>query len=200
VKHFDGLGETVSRETFERLYVYRDLLLRWNARINLVSAGSVETLWGRHFLDSLQLLPLLPPGTPRAIDLGSGAGFPGLVLSIASGVEFDLVESDQRKAAFLREVGRETGAQVRVHAVRIEAAEVAPAPLITARALAPLADLLRLTCPLLTPRGVALFPKGAKVEQELTDAAAAWNMRVERFPSQTDPAGVILRLSEVTSV
>ncbi len=193
-------ASAVSRETLDRLEAYRGLLLRWNARINLVSSKTEAEIEERHFADSLQLVPLIPVGITRAIDLGSGAGFPGLVLCIATGIAFDLIEADHRKAAFLREVARETNAPARVHACRVEAIGLEPASLVTARALAPLPALLGLAHPFLASGGVALFPKGAKVEHELTDAAAAWNMRVERFPSQTDPAGVILRLSEVTSV
>ncbi len=136
----------------------------------------------------------------RAIDLGSGAGFPGLVLAIATGVPFDLVEADQRKAAFLREAARQTGAPVRVHAVRIEAAAIAPAPLVTARALAPLPKLLALAAPLLAPGGTCLFLKGANVQAELTEAAAQWHMRVETIPSRTEPGACILRITDLSRV
>jgi 16S rRNA (guanine(527)-N(7))-methyltransferase RsmG len=199
VKQGPALEHSVPRETTERLTIYRDLLQLWNGRINLVSRGDLANVWHRHFLDSLQLCALMPPAVTRAIDLGSGAGFPGLVLAIATGVHFDLIEADHRKAAFLREAARATGAPATIHVTRIENAAVAPASLITARALAPLPNLLALAHPLMEIGAVALFPKGAGVDQELTGAAAAWNMRVERFPSQTDKAGVILRLSEVTS-
>ncbi|MEJ0049395.1 MAG: 16S rRNA (guanine(527)-N(7))-methyltransferase RsmG [Rhodospirillales bacterium] len=187
----------VSRETTDRLVGYSELLLNWNQRINLVGRSDEASLWARHIEDSLQLVPLIPPGTDRGIDLGSGAGFPGLVLAIATGIRFDLVEADHRKAAFLREAAREAGAPAKVHAVRIEGADIAPAGLVTARALAPLPELLSLAHRFVAPGGVALFPKGAAVEQELTAARAEWNMRVERFPSRTHPDGAILRLSEV---
>jgi 16S rRNA (guanine527-N7)-methyltransferase len=187
----------VSRETSERLDVYSDLLLRWNARINLIGRADVPNHRSRHIEDSLQLANLMPKGIGRAIDLGSGAGFPGLVLAIATGVRFDLVESDQRKAAFLREAIRLTGAPAQVHAHRIEQVVLVPAPLVTARALAPLSVLLGLTAPLLAAGGVCLFPKGENVEEELSEAAAAWTMRVEQHISRTDRSGVILRISEV---
>jgi 16S rRNA (guanine527-N7)-methyltransferase len=187
----------VSRETLQRLEVYRDLLLRWNARINLISRSDAPHVWPRHIADSLQLAALIPGGTERAIDLGSGAGFPGLVLAIATGIAFDLIESDQRKAAFLREAVRLTDAPAKVHAVRIEVANVEPALLVTARALAPLPALLGLAHRFLLPDGVALFPKGAEVDRELTEAGAGWNMRVERFQSQTDGNAKIIKLSEV---
>ena len=188
----------VSRETTERLKAYADLLLTWNRRINLIARGDQAQLWQRHIEDSLQLLPNIPANTPRAIDLGSGGGLPGIVLAIASGIPFDLVESDQRKAAFLREAARVSAAPITVHAVRIEEAKVPPAPLVTARALAPLRPLLALAHRFIAPGGVALFLKGAATDQELTDACAEWNMRAQRTPSRTHPAGVILKLSEVT--
>jgi len=190
----------VSRETFARLRLYADLLLRWNRTINLISRADEGDLWSRHLADALQLLPYVPPDIPYAIDLGSGAGLPGLVLSLATGTHFHLIEADGRKATFLREAARETGALVTVHACRIEAAAIDPAQLITARALAPLPNLLALAAPLLAPGGVCLFPKGQNAERELTEAARTWNMRVEKFPSQIDRSGLILRISEVERV
>lgn len=192
--------ENVSRETLLRLELFADLLLTWNARINLISRADAPHLWQRHITDALQLAPLIPPGCPRAIDLGSGAGFPGLVLAIATGMRFDLIESDQRKASFLREAGRLTAAPVQVHACRIELAKCPPAPLITARALAPLSSLLGFAVPLLADGGVCLFPKGENAETEVDAALAAWTMRVERHISSTDRSGVILRISEVARV
>ena len=152
----------VSRETSERLEVFANLLLRWNTRINLISRADAQQLRGRHIADSLQLADLMPEGIARAIDLGSGAGFPGLILAIATGVHFDLVESDQRKAAFLREAIRLTAAPAQVHACRIEALALAPAPLVTARALAPLAPLLGLATPLLASGRRLLVSEGRK--------------------------------------
>jgi len=187
----------VSRETEARLFAYAELLLAWNRRINLIGRADEADLWVRHIEDSLQLIPLMPPALHQAIDLGSGAGFPGLVLAIATGIRFDLLESDQRKAAFLREAARATEAPASVHALRIEDAQVPPARLVTARALAPLRQLLAMAHRFMAPGGVALFPKGAMAEQELTDARTEWNMFVERFPSRTHPDGAILKLSEV---
>ncbi len=188
----------VAAETEAKLRDFAALLLRWNRRINLVATHNAEEAWHRHVLDSLQLLPLLPPGDGPLTDLGSGAGFPGLVLAAASGRETHLVESDKRKSAFLLEAARSMGlARVRVHAQRIEAATPPPAAVLTARALAPLAELLRLGYPLLAEGGIALFPKGQMAEQELTAASPLWNMRVECFPSRTDSAATILRLSEI---
>jgi len=183
-----------------RLDLYADLLLRWNRTINLISRADEADLWPRHIADALQLRPYMPSGVPHAIDLGSGAGLPGLVLSIATDTRFHLIEADIRKATFLREAARETGASVTIHACRIEAAALDPAQLIIARALAPLPNLLALAAPMLAPGGACLFPKGQNAEAELTDAARGWNMRVEKFPSQIDRSGLILRISEVARV
>jgi 16S rRNA (guanine527-N7)-methyltransferase len=124
VKHRTASRTDVSRETEARLSAYADLLRAWNRRINLISRADESNLWVRHIEDSLQLASLIPRDCDRAIDLGSGAGFPGLVLSIATGIHFHLVESDQRKAAFLREAARVTGAPVAVHATRAEDADI----------------------------------------------------------------------------
>lgn len=191
---------SVSRETMARLTSYVDLLLRWNPTINLISRRDEKHVWTRHVADSLALVPALPGSVSRAIDLGSGAGLPGLVLAIATDIHFDLVESDQRKAAFLREAIRATQAPAHVHAVRIEALTVPPAPLVTARALAPLTTLLAWSAPFLAAGGVCLFPKGRTAGDELTQASAQWHMRVETFPSATDPDATLLRLSEITRV
>jgi 16S rRNA (guanine527-N7)-methyltransferase len=190
----------ISRETSERLERFAALLLRWNRTVNLIARNDEQRLWERHIADSLQLAALMQPVPNRAIDLGSGAGFPGLVLAIATGVPFDLIEADQRKAAFLREAARITGAVVQVHATRIEAAQIIPAPLMTARALAPFPKLLDLAAPLLAPGGVCLFQKGANVQTELTEAASQWHMQVEILPSQTAPEACILRISDLSRV
>lgn len=182
----------------ERLRSFLDLLRRWNARINLVADAPEEVLWERHVLDSLQLVGLLPPEPSPLLDMGSGAGFPGLVLAAATGQETHLVEADRRKAAFLREAARALALpNVRIHAVRIEALPPAAARVITARALAPLPTLLSHAWRHLAQGGVALFPKGRTAEDELTAAAADWTMRVEQFPSRTDPAATILRLGTI---
>jgi 16S rRNA (guanine(527)-N(7))-methyltransferase RsmG len=199
VKHGSTLlGFDVPRETEGLLRAYLALLLKWNARINLVARGDPEAIWRRHVLDSLQLVPLMPAGAGPVIDLGSGAGLPGLVLAAATGCEMHLIESDRRKSAFLIEAARSLGlAQVTVHQTRIEETVPPPAALVTARALAPLPVLLAHAHRLLAPGGVGLFPKGKTAEDELTAATPDWHMRVERFPSRTDPAATILRLSEI---
>ncbi len=190
-----------SPETTERLALYRGLLLRWNARINLISGDTAAEVDHRHIADCAQLQPLLPKDGPIA-DLGSGAGLPGLVLAILQpGHEIHLVESDKRKAAFLIEASAQLKLpMVRVHACRAENAKLPPLSAVTARALAPLASLLPFAAKFLTPSGVALFPKGRTAEKELTEAAHDWHFTLERFPSITNPEATILRLSKIARV
>ncbi len=181
----------VSRETLERLHAYAALLEKWTAAINLVGAPDRGQIWSRHVLDSLRLLPLIPDGATRGIDLGSGAGLPGLVLAIATGIPFALIESDRRKAAFLQEAARITAALVQVHCARIEAVPLPPAPLVTARALAPLDALLALAAPLLAPGGTALFPKGARAGEELEQARRTWRMEVAQHTAPGQPGAIL---------
>lgn len=190
-----------SPETTARLAAYGDLLLRWNTRINLISAETVADIDQRHIADCVQLQPLLPQDGSIA-DLGSGAGLPGLVLAIIRPErEIHLVESDKRKAAFLVEASAQLKLlMVRVHACRVEIAKLPPLSAITARALAPLANLLPYAGKLLAPGGVAVFPKGKTAEKELTEAAQDWHFTCERFPSTTHPEATILRLSKIHRV
>jgi 16S rRNA (guanine527-N7)-methyltransferase len=188
------------RHVSPELQRFVDLLLRWNRSINLIGRSDIADVWTRHVADSLQLAEHWGDTLPAfGIDLGSGAGFPGLVLAIGFGVVFYLVEHDQAKAAFLREAARATGAPVHIVATRIEDAVVPRAPLVTARALAPLAHLLSYAEPLLLPGGVCLFSKGRDVEAEIADASRSWHMDVERIPSRTDRRGVILRIANLVS-
>ena len=190
-----------SPETTARLAAYRDLLLRWNTRINLISAETAAEIDQRHIADCAQLQPLLPQDGPIA-DIGSGAGLPGLVLAIMQPErEIHLVESDKRKAAFLVEASAQLKLpMVRVHACRAENARLPPLSAITARALAPLMDLLPYAADFLAPGGVAVFPKGKTAEKELTEAAQGWHFTCERFPSTTNPEATILRLSKTHRV
>lgn len=190
----------VSRETLERFTAYEAVLRKWQKSINLVGPKTLDDVWGRHFLDSAQLRPLLPETARVVVDLGSGAGFPGLVLAILGVPEMHLIESDARKAAFLREAARATGVSVTVHNKRIEAVPPFPAGAVTARALAPVEDLLSWAHPFLGADGTAVFLKGQNVEDELTATTKYWKMRVERFDSLTDPTGTILRLSGIARV
>jgi 16S rRNA (guanine527-N7)-methyltransferase len=182
-----------------RLRLFASLVEKWSQKINLVSKGDMPHIWERHVQDSLGLVPYLP-NTKRAIDLGSGAGFPGVVLAIATGIEFTLIESDARKAAFLLEAARLTKAPVRVINARIETAKVPPAGLVTARALAPLEKLIGLAVPHLAENGVCLFPKGAQADVELTAAKGVWHMAVERFSSPLDAKSCILKVSQIRHV
>lgn len=184
----------------ERLTLYADTLLRWNKTINLISKRDESDLWNRHIDDALQLLPLLPANLDVAVDLGSGAGFPGLILAIATGVHFHLIESDQRKSAFLREAARITGAPATVHTARIQTVQLPKVRLVTARALAPLPELLALAAPFLADNGMLLAPKGAQADAELTAAQEQWHMRVQRAPSTTNAAATILQITEVRRV
>jgi 16S rRNA (guanine527-N7)-methyltransferase len=188
----------VSRETRARLDAFVEVLLAWNAHTNLIGASTVPHLWTRHIADSLQLLDLAP-GARTWVDLGSGAGFPGLVVACAlagtPGAQVHLVESIGKKARFLREAARLTGAPATVHAERIERfVEVfkGPADVVTARALAPLKTLLDQSVSLLTTGALGLFPKGQDVDAELTDATKYWNIKVNLAPSRTDPKGRVV--------
>ena len=183
----------------DRLRRLVGLVAQWSPKINLVGRRDIPLLWERHVEDSLTLAPLIPPATAFAIDLGSGAGFPGLVLAIATGIGFTLIEADARKAAFLREAIRLTQAPATVINARIETARPAPAPLGTARALAPLDRLLGLALPHLAPGGVCLFPKGEMVEAELTAARRLWHMDVVRSPAAA-PGASILKVSNIRDV
>ncbi len=194
----DAVLASVSRETRERLDLYADLLRKWQRSINLVGPRTIDDLWNRHFTDSAQLLPLIPPASRVLVDFGSGAGFPGLVLAILGVAEVHLIESDQRKATFLREVARATGTPVTVHAKRIEQVAPFPADVVSARALAPLGDLLGFAAPFLHPDSLCLFPKGQMAEDELTAASRTWNINVDRIQSVTDPSATILRISQVS--
>ena len=187
----------VSRETVERLEAYAGLLAQWSARINLIAGSTLGDPWRRHFLDSAQLLPLIPAGTNSLIDLGSGAGFPGLVLAVMGVEGVELVESDARKCAFLREAARVAAAPVTIRNARIEAVPAHSVAVATARGCAPLERLLTLCQRFIGPDTVCLFPKGEQAGQELTAAQQTWEFDVRSLPSRTDPRGVILCLSRV---
>ncbi len=154
--------------------------------------------WCRHIIDSAQLLPLLPPGSPRLIDLGSGAGLPGLILAAAGTADVTLVDSDARKCAFLAEAARVTETRVHIMHARIELLTPAgPFDVVTARALAPLPRLIALSRPLLAANGVLLLLKGRGFASELTAAHDRWKMRVATWPSRTDPDAVIARIDSI---
>jgi 16S rRNA (guanine527-N7)-methyltransferase len=187
----------VSRETLARLEAYAALLTRWSARINLIGRGTVADLWRRHILDSAQLLQFVPERARSMIDLGSGAGFPGLVLAILGVPGVELVEADSRKSAFLREAMRVTEVAVILRPCRIEAVTPHRVDVVTARACAPLDRLLGLAEPFLAPDSECLFLKGERVEEELTLARKDWTMTASQYHSRSDPRGVVLRLQQV---
>ncbi|MDP6841888.1 MAG: 16S rRNA (guanine(527)-N(7))-methyltransferase RsmG [Rhodospirillales bacterium] len=185
--------EDVSRETLDRLGQYVALLVQWQKKINLVGGGETDNIWRRHILDSAQLLKLARGIDGPKLDLGSGAGFPGMVLAILGVPEITLIESNARKCVFLRQVARVTETPVKIFQGRAEAfAAPAPARLITARALAPLDKLLDLAFPLLAPDGSCIFLKGASFRQELTESHKRWHMNTEILPSQGDASGRIV--------
>lgn len=191
----------VSRETIRKLVRYESLLRRWQARVNLVAPSTLDAVWHRHFADSAQLLALAPDAGTW-LDLGAGAGFPGIVIAIMLPPDrqgrVQVVESNARKCAFMAEVVRETGCPVDIHQARIEslaAAGALAAPgVVTARALAPLDRLLDLATPFFGPETRGLFPKGAEAETELTRARTAWDFEARLHPSLTYGAGRIVEL------
>jgi len=188
----------VSRETETRLDTYVDVLLRWQSKLNLVAPSTLRELWTRHIADSLQLLPLAPQARVW-IDLGSGGGFPGVpiacTLADTPGAKVHLIESNGKKAAFLREAVRATGVPALIHQERAEkfgesCAE--PVHVVTARALAPLKTLCDQAFPLMGRGAIALFPKGQDVDAELTEAAKYWRLEATKVPSKTSPEGSIV--------
>jgi 16S rRNA (guanine527-N7)-methyltransferase len=188
----------VSRETLERLDVFVELLLTWQRTMQFVAESTVNQVWTRHIADSLQLLELAP-GARTWIDLGSGAGFPGLAIACAlagtPAAQVHLVESNGKKAAFLREAIRVTKAQAVIHAERIEKfveSFQGKADVVTARALAPLKVLAEQSFPLLRAGAQGIFPKGQDVDAELTEASKYWNMDATLVPSRTDSKGRIV--------
>jgi 16S rRNA (guanine527-N7)-methyltransferase len=182
-----------------RFQVYLGLLRRWQAAINLVGPATLDDPWRRHFWDSAQLLPHIPGSARSLLDFGSGAGFPGMVLAILGVPGVTLVESDGRKAAFLREVARETGAAVTIQADRLEriGARIAPPDVITARAVASLDLLLDRIKLYITPNTVCLFHKGRQADAEIEAARRHWRMTLNKIPSVTDSSGVILRVEDI---
>jgi 16S rRNA (guanine527-N7)-methyltransferase len=195
----------VSRETTERLEAHLRLLARWNPRINLVSAATLPDAWQRHVADSAQLWRLRPPGARRWLDLGSGAGFPGLVIAAiaaehAPETAVALVESDSRKAVFLTTAAREMGVAVTVHASRIEDLPPRGADVVSARALAPLAQLVPMLEKHRRPGGIGLFPKGRTVHKEIADAEAHWRFEHNIYASLIEQKAAIVEIGAIDRV
>ncbi|HEU6442745.1 MAG TPA: 16S rRNA (guanine(527)-N(7))-methyltransferase RsmG [Microvirga sp.] len=200
-----GADLNVSRETLEKLELLERELRRWQAIKNLVGPATLDRIWERHIVDSLQLLNLAPEARTW-VDLGSGAGFPGVVLAIAGqerGLTVHLVESNSRKCAFLRQIVRLTGASAVVHEARLEAVIpgfVGKADVVSARALASLTQLLEWTEPMLKTGTTGLFPKGRDAESELTEARKRWTFKADILPSRTDSEARILRITSIESL
>lgn len=189
----------VSRETFQRLHEFAELVTKWNPAINLVSKASLAHLWTRHVLDSCQVYQVAPKNRSSWVDLGSGGGFPGLVVAILRleaepSLRMTLVEVDQRKAVFLRQSARQLNLNVEVISARIESIAPLGADILSARALAPLDQLCGFAHKMLVPQGVALFQKGANFQAELNDAKRNWSFDVEIETSKVDPSAVILKM------
>lgn len=195
-------GLDVSRETEERLTRFAALVAQWTPHINLIAASTVPDIMSRHIADSAQLAALAPPGWTHWADLGSGGGFPGIVIAIlaaetAPTARITLVESDQRKATFLRTAIRTLALTATVHAARAETLAPLGADILSARALAPLTQLLPLALRHLAPGGIALFPKGRRATEEIAAARAAWRFTLTQHPSLTDPEAQILQLQDI---
>ncbi|OWU76150.1 16S rRNA methyltransferase [Marinibacterium profundimaris] len=192
----------VSRETYERLQIFADLLVKWNPKINLVSRASLPHLWSRHIVDSLQVYRAAPR-TDHWADLGSGGGFPGVIAAIlaaepASDTRVTLIESDQRKAVFLRTAARECGVSINVLAQRIESAPPQSAGVVSARALADLTTLLGYATRHAAPDGTMLFLKGKTWGKEVEDARATWQFDCDAVKSETEPEAVLLVIKGVS--
>ena len=188
----------LSDDSLEKLRLYAALLLKWQKKINLIGPSTIVDVWQRHFFDSAQVFSLLPPQTRTLVDLGSGAGFPGLVLALLGVPDVHLIESDSRKAAFLRETARQIETPVTIHTQRIEAVPPFAADVVTARALAPLNTFLAWAAPFCREQGQCLFLKGKKCDEELILAAKEWKMQTEKIVSRSDPSGVIIRIKGVS--
>ena len=195
----------ISALATERLQIFVGLLAKWNAAINLVSPASLAEVWTRHVADSAQVLDVAPIRRARWLDLGSGAGFPGIVIALITAdtpnpVEMTLVESDRRKAAFLSTVSRETGVPMIIQAARIEAVAPQSADTVSARALAPLVKLCSFAERHLAPHGAALFLKGGRYDAEIAEARRTWSFALDVRRSSTDPAGAVLIMKDLRRV
>lgn len=192
----------VSRETLAHLEHYAALLAHWQNRINLVGSSTLPDLWWRHFRDSAQLLNDIPDTATHGIDLGSGAGFPGLVIAICARkpMRFELIEADQRKVSFLREAIRITNSKAELRAQRIETLVLRPPDFIVSRALAPLPRLFEYCEPFWGPDTLGLFLKGRRWEPEIDHCAQTWSFAYDRRPSITDSSAAILAVRSLRRV
>lgn len=198
----DAVQCDVSRETLHRMERYAAHLLRWTEKINLIARAERSHLWQRHITDSAQIFPLRKTGTRHWVDLGSGGGLPGLVNAIlaaemAPDIHFTLIESDKRKAAFLRMIAAELGLDTTVLAHRAEDVPALAADTLTARAVSPLRHLLGLAALHLGPAGRALLPKGRRAEAEMQEARQHWDCDILSTPSILDPGSSILQIENI---
>lgn len=199
-----NVTDYVSRETSDKLAQFAQLVEKWTAKINLISKPSIPHIWDRHIRDSVQLYQHAPIGN-HWVDLGSGGGFPAIVLALMSQqdgrqTKFTLVESDQRKCVFLRTAIRELGLDASVINDRIEKIAPLNADILSARALANLKMLVGFANVHLAEDGVALFPKGSNWEAEDVDARNVWQYTCDPIPSETDPSAAVLRIKEISHV
>ncbi|SCA56359.1 Ribosomal RNA small subunit methyltransferase G [Candidatus Terasakiella magnetica] len=189
----------VSRETLDKLQAYADLLVKWQAKINLVSNSTLDDLWNRHLLDSAQIYPYLPKDCKTLVDIGCGAGFPGMVLAIMGVPDVHMVDSDARKMAFVREVSRITETPVTIHNCRIDdVKEKHFADVVTSRALATLEKLLGFSSALKKEDARCIFLKGKKADEEIIEAQNSWDFECESKRSLSDPQGQILIIEGMT--
>jgi 16S rRNA (guanine527-N7)-methyltransferase len=188
----------VSRETEARLERYEVLLRQANQRLSLIADSTLDQIWTRHFLDSAQLFRFVADPQKTVVDIGSGAGFPGLVLAIMGLPKVHLIEHNMQKAAFLRSVAADLSLPVTVHAMKSQSVRPFPAGAVTARALKPLPVLIGLAHPFIGPQTVCIFPKGRRASEELAEARTRWRMDAESLPSLTDPESTIFRLSHIS--
>lgn len=198
-----SVGLHVSRETMDKLRAFEQLVKKWTKGINLVSKATVDHLWERHIIDSAQIYTITPSTWQRWADLGSGGGFPGIVIAVLAQeqnpqAQVVLVESDQRKAAFLRTAVREFDLSSQVICDRIEAIDPINADIVSARALAHLSQLLSLSTQHLRPQGCAIFPKGARATDEIATARLDWHFALEEIPSITDQQARILKIEGIS--
>ncbi|MEM1391296.1 MAG: 16S rRNA (guanine(527)-N(7))-methyltransferase RsmG [Pseudomonadota bacterium] len=198
----EAVQRRVSRETFERMEAYEALLIKWQRSINLISKASISDIWNRHILDSLQLTDHAPEDPNFWVDLGSGAGLPGLICAVAlteksPQTEFTLIEVDQRKCVFLAEASRALGISVNIVRQRIEDVDSLQADVVSARALAPLDLLCSYASRHLSPGGICLFLKGKSLQDEVDQADKSWRMQRELIASRSDPEGVIVRIKDL---
>ena len=194
----------VSRESKARLELLHELLLKWQGHINLIGPSTHQEVWVRHILDALQLVALLPPQTKAIADLGSGGGFPGLVLAASQPGTVHMYESNGKKVAFLQEALRQMKIAGHVHKLRLDpkmsTRDLPKVDVVTARAFAPLGKLLGMAKPFFGPETIGLFHKGQDVDAELTEAAKAWRIRFKKHPSMTDSMSNILEVEEISHV